>query len=35
MKSLRELWDNVKHTNIRIIGDPEREEREKGTEKNI
>ena len=32
-KSLRELWDNVKHTNIRIIGVPEGEEREKGTEK--
>ena len=33
--SLRELWDNVKHTNICIIGVPEGEEREKGTEKNI
>ena len=32
-ESLRELWDNVKHTNIRIIGVPEEEEREKGTEK--
>ena len=31
--SLRELWDNIKHTNIRIIGVPEEEEREKGTEK--
>jgi len=31
--SLRELWDNIKHTNIRIIGVPEGEEREKGTEK--
>ena len=31
----RELWDNVKCTNIHIIGVPEREEREKGTEKNI
>ena len=29
---LRELWDNVKSTNISIIGVPE-EEREKGTEK--
>ena len=28
---LRELWDNVKRTNIRIIGVPEGEEREKGT----
>ena len=33
MKSLRELWDNVKCTNIHIIGVPEGEEREKGTEK--
>ena len=32
-ESLRELWDNVKRTNIRIIGVPEGEEREKGTEK--
>ena len=32
-ESLRELWDNVKRTNIRIIGVPEEEEREKGTEK--
>ena len=31
-ESLRELWDHVKHTNIRIIGVPEGEEREKGTE---
>ena len=30
---LGELWDNVKGTNIRIIGVPEGEEREKGTEK--
>ena len=30
---LRELWDNNKHTNIHIIGVPEGEEREKGTEK--
>ena len=34
-ESLRELWDNIKCTNIRIIGVPEGEEREKGTEKNI
>ena len=33
MKSLRELWDNVNHTNIHIIGVPEGEEREKETEK--
>ena len=32
-ESLRELWDNIKRTNIRIIGVPEVEEREKGTEK--
>ena len=32
-ESLRELWDNMKRTNIRIIGVPEGEEREKGTEK--
>ena len=32
-ESLRELWDNVKCTNIYIIGVPEEEEREKGTEK--
>ena len=30
--SLRELWDNVKCTNIRIIGVPE-EEKKKGTDK--
>ena len=33
MKSLREIWDNVKCTNIHIIGVPEGEEREKGTDK--
>ena len=32
-ESLRELWDKVEHTNIHIIGVPEGEEREKGTEK--
>ena len=31
--SLRELWDNIKHTNIQIIGVPEGEERKKGYEK--
>ena len=31
-ESLRELWDNVKHTTICIIGVPEGEERDKGTE---
>ena len=34
-ESLRELWDNVKCTNIHIIGVPEGEEREKGTEKKL
>ena len=31
--SLRDLWHNIKHNNIRIIGVPEGEEREKGPEK--
>ena len=31
--SLRELWDNIKHTNIRIIEVLEGEEREKEPEK--
>ena len=31
--SLRHLWDNMKRNNIRIIGVPEGEEREKGPEK--
>ena len=31
--SLRDLWDNIKSTNIRIIGVPEEEEKKKGTEK--
>ena len=33
--SLRDLWDNIKHTNIRIIGVQEEEEKKKGTEKNL
>ena len=31
--SLRELWDNIKCTNIWITGVPEEEEKKKGTEK--
>ena len=31
--SLRDLWDNIKFTNIRIIGVPEEEEKKKGYEK--
>ena len=31
--SLGDLWDNTKHNNIRIIGVPEGEEREKRPEK--
>ena len=31
--SLTDLWDNIKCNNIRIIGVPEGEEREKGPEK--
>ena len=31
--SLRDLWDNIKCTNIWIIGVPEVEEKKKGTEK--
>ena len=31
--SLRDLWDNIKHTNIQIIGVPEEEEKKKGSEK--
>ena len=30
---LRDLWDNVKHTNIRIIGVPEEADKKKGHEK--
>ena len=32
-ESLRELWDNIKRTNIHIIWVPEGEEREKGRKK--
>ena len=31
--SLRDLWDNIKCTNIRITGVPEEEEKNKGYEK--
>ena len=31
--SLRDLWDHIKHTNIRIIGVPVEEEKKKGYEK--
>ena len=33
--SLRDFWDNIKHTNIQIIGVPEEEEKKKGYEKNF
>ena len=32
-ESLRDLWDYIKCTNIRIIGVPEEEEKKKGCEK--
>ena len=31
--NLRDLWDNVKCPNIRIIGVPEEEDKKKGREK--
>ena len=31
--SLRDLWDNIKSTNIRIIGVPEEQKKKKGYEK--
>ena len=31
--TLRDLWDNIKHNNIQIIGVPEEEEEKKGSEK--
>ena len=33
--SLRDLWDNMKCTNIQIIRVPEEEEKKKGYEKKI
>ena len=32
-ESLRDFWDNIKGTNIQIIGVQEEEEKKKGTEK--
>ena len=32
-ESLRDLWDNINSTNIRIKGVPEEKEKKKGTEK--
>jgi len=32
-ESLRELWDNIKHTNTQVIWVLEEEEKKKGTEK--
>ena len=31
--NLRDIWDNIKRTNIRIIGVPEEEEKKKGLRK--
>ena len=31
--SLRDLWDNIKHANIQIIGVPEEKDKKKGYEK--
>ena len=31
--NLRDLWDNIKHTNILIIGVPEEEEKKRGLRK--
>ena len=32
-ESLREFWDNIRQTDICIVGVPEGEEKEKGPEK--
>ena len=32
-ENLRDLWDNVKHSNIRFIGVPEEEDKKKDLEK--
>ena len=34
-ESLKDFWDNIKHTNIRIIGVPEEEYKKKGYEKHF
>ena len=34
-ESLRDLWDNIKCTNIQVIRVPEEEEKKKGNEKNF
>ena len=31
--NLRDIWDNTKHANIRILRVPEKEEKKKGSEK--
>ena len=31
--SLRDHWDNIKHTNIQVIGVPEEEDKKKGCKK--
>ena len=33
--SLREFWDNMKSTNIQVIGVPEEKEKQKGTKKSF
>ena len=33
--SLRDLWDNIKHSNIHIIGVPEGEEKEKAIREDV
>ena len=33
--TLKDLWDNIKHINILIIGVPEEKEKKKGYEKNF
>ena len=33
MRRVSDLWDNIKLTNVQIIGVPEEEEQKKGTEK--